>query len=291
MPVLELERVAEEEVAVGEEEEVSTRQEATIPAPADQSATSVLQRERRRSSVTKPPKKGRGNNKQKQKQKQKQRADEALLEVATQAAPIAAPPLSRPPPMTTALARPLPLLICSVGNPGAQYANTLHSAGHTVVNKLAAHLGGYTQFSKDKSMGNGLVSRGSGDWTLWQSTSYMNESGKGVRAAWMNFSKMAEEGRLVIVHDELEKPLGAVSLRTAQGLSAKGHNGIKSILAHLGNTPFARIGIGIGRPTSRQSDDVARYVLRKMDANEKMAVEGCVEEVVKKLRLLEMGKG
>ncbi|KAF7189978.1 Peptidyl-tRNA hydrolase [Pseudocercospora fuligena] len=287
MPVLELEKV-DEDVAVREEESDAIRQEATIPAPADQSATSVLQRERRRSSVTKPPKKGRGKNKQKQ--KNKQRADEQLLDLATQAEPTAAPPLSRPPPMT-ALARPLPLLICSVGNPGSQYANTLHSAGHTVLNKLAAHLGGYTQFSKDKSMGNGLVSRGSGDWTLWQSTAYMNESGKGVRAAWMNWSKTAEEGRLVIVHDELEKPLGAVSLRTAQGLSAKGHNGIKSILAHLGNTPFARIGIGIGRPTSRQSDDVARYVLRKMDANEKTAVEGCVEEVVKKLKLLEMGKG
>ena len=289
MPVLELEKV-DEEVAVGEEAE-STRQEATIPAPADQSATSVLQRERRRSSVTKPPKKGRGKNKQKQ--KNKQRADEALLEVATQAETAAPPTISRPPPMTSTLTRPLPLLTCSVGNPGAQYANTLHSAGHTVLNKLAAHLGGYTQFSKDKSMGNGLVSRGSGDWTLWQSTAYMNESGKGVRAAYTTWNKTLadSEGRLVIVHDELEKPLGAVSLRTAQGLSAKGHNGIKSILAQLGNTPFARIGIGIGRPMSRQSDDVARYVLRKMDANEKTAVEGCVEEVVKKLRLLEMGKG
>ncbi|EME81907.1 uncharacterized protein MYCFIDRAFT_7621, partial [Pseudocercospora fijiensis CIRAD86] len=169
------------------------------------------------------------------------------------------------------------LLICSVGNPGAQYANTLHSAGHTVVNQLAAHLGGYPQFSKDKSLGNGLVSKGPEDWTLWQSTSYMNESGKGVRAAWMNWTKSLSladgEGRLVIVHDELEKPLGAVSLRTQQGLSAKGHNGIKSVLAHLGKLPFARIGVGIGRPTSRQSDDVARFVLRKMDPREKEAVE------------------
>merc|ERR1711939_974992 len=61
------------------------------------------------------------------------------------------------PPMTTT-ARTLPLLVCSIGNPGTTYANTLHSAGHTVVNSLAAHLG-YAQFRKEREFGNGLISR------------------------------------------------------------------------------------------------------------------------------------
>ena len=96
-------------------------------------------------------------------------------------------------------------------------------------------------------------------------------------------------GKLVVIYDELEKPLGSVTLKTNQGASAKGHNGLKSILASIGNVPFARIGVGIGRPASRESEDVARYVLRKMTAVEKERVEGAVDEVVRKLEQLETG--
>ncbi|KAK1092188.1 hypothetical protein LTR48_004803, partial [Friedmanniomyces endolithicus] len=86
-------------------------------------------------------------------------------------------------PIRMSTARTLPLLICSVGNPGSTYANTLHSAGHTVVNRLVEHLG-YSALRKERELGNGLVARpaikgAAGDWTLWQSTSYMNDSGKG----------------------------------------------------------------------------------------------------------------
>lgn len=197
-------------------------------------------------------------------------------------------------PMTAA--RTLPLLVCSIGNPGSTYANTLHSAGHTVANKLASHLG-YAQFRKERELGNGLVSRSAitgstGDWTLWQSTSYMNESGKVVRAAYTAWSKtipVGEEGRLVVVYDELEKPLGAVTVRTAQGASAKGHNGLKSIMSVGRDMPFTRIGVGIGRPVSRESDEVARYVLKKMTPAEREKIDGCVEEVVQKLKQLEKG--
>ncbi|KAK5733936.1 hypothetical protein LTR17_009343 [Elasticomyces elasticus] len=197
-------------------------------------------------------------------------------------------------PMTAA--RTIPLLICSVGNPGSSYANTLHSAGHTVVNRLAEHLG-YSGLRKDRELGNGLVARppssgGAGDWTLWQSTSYMNESGKGVKAAFTSWAKhmpAGEEGRLVVVHDELEKPLGAVTLKLTQGASAKGHNGLKSIMSVIRDTPFVRIGIGIGRPESRSPDDVARFVLKKMTPAEKAKIEGGIEDVIAKLRQLEKG--
>ncbi|KXL42459.1 hypothetical protein M433DRAFT_59385 [Acidomyces richmondensis BFW] len=191
------------------------------------------------------------------------------------------------------MARTLPLLVCSIGNPGTAYANTLHSAGHTILNKVIAHLG-YEKFHKDRYLGNGLVSKpltvcSGRDWTFWQSTSYMNLSGKSVQAAYTAWSKqlpLGEEGRLVIVHDELEKPLGAVTLRTTRA-SAKGHNGIKSIMATMGGTPFARISIGIGRPMSRESDEVSRYVLKKMTEAEKSTIDGCVEEVVEKLKQIE----
>ena len=119
----------------------------------------------------------------------------------------------------------------------------------------------------------------------------MNLSGKGIRAAWNTWSKDFPEGqaRLVVVHDELDKALGVVSVRTAQGLSARGHNGLKSLLATMGKVPFTRIGIGIGRPESRDSNDVANYVLRKMTSEERAKVEGCADEVIAQLERLAKG--
>jgi PTH1 family peptidyl-tRNA hydrolase len=195
---------------------------------------------------------------------------------------------------TMAAARAVPLLICSVGNPGSTYANTLHSAGHTVLKKLSERLE-FQPYQKSRPHGSGLVSKplapSDTDWTLWQSTSLMNVSGKGVKAAHHTWAqdKPAGEGRLVIVHDEMEKPLGAVNLNVRQGASAKGHNGLKSIMASIGNVPFVRIGIGIGRPVSRESKDVANYVMRKMTPGERAKIEGSVEEVIAKLKELESG--
>lgn len=243
-----------------------------------QQTTSHLSR--RRSSVTKPPTKS--NKRKKQKQvAQKLAAAAADLEIPRSMSPI----------------RPLPLLICSIGNPGSAYANTLHSAGHTVLNSLAKELG-FPGFRKEKSWGNGLLSvspgagGGGGGWTLWQSTSYMNESGKGVAAAYNAWTRSLrgsgeEEGKLVIVHDELEKALGVVSLKESG--SAKGHNGLKSIQQSMAGKPYWRLGVGIGRPVSRTSDDVARYVLKKMSSEERVRIDGCVEDVVAKLKGLEMG--
>ena len=270
-----------------EHEDVVVVEEAAVPLGDDKDSgpltnSDATLRARRRSSVTKPPTKSK---KGKQKSKQTLEAIAAAVQSDSLPRSMVAP----------AVTRSVPLLVCSIGNPGAQYANTLHSAGHTALNRLAAHLG-YTQFSKERTWGNGLVTRpaisgGSGDWTLWQSTAYMNESGKGVRAAYQTWSKSLPdgEGKLVVVHDELEKPLGAINIKTQQGLSARGHNGLKSIMSVIGNTPFVRIGVGIGRPVSRQSDDVARYVLKKMDQNEKAAIDGSVEQLVAQLRKIERG--
>jgi PTH1 family peptidyl-tRNA hydrolase len=206
-------------------------------------------------------------------------------------------PTTRPAPLpipdSMSTSRSIPLLICSVGNP-APYLTTLHSAGHLVLNRLAESLG-YPPFRKDRSFGNGLVSTSAHpserNWILWQSTSLMNVSGSGVRAAFSTWSKSLPDGqgKLVIVHDELEKPLGAVSLNVRQGASAKGHNGLKSILSSLGGNEFVRIGVGIGRPESRESRDVAAYVLKKMTSAERVKIEGSVDEVVAKLMQLERG--
>ncbi|CAD0099127.1 unnamed protein product [Aureobasidium mustum] len=180
----------------------------------------------------------------------------------------------------------LPLLICSLGNPGAAYANTLHSAGHNVVAALAILLQA-GQFTKDRSYGNGTLTRSYNPempWTLWQSPAFMNESGKGVNAAYRTWARENNmQGRLVVVHDELEKPLGSVTIRDKEGLSARGHNGLKSCLATLNGVKFVRVGVGIGRPVSREPNDVARYVLKKMTPAERQKIEGAAEDVLTKL--------
>lgn len=185
------------------------------------------------------------------------------------------------------VARAVPLLICSIGNPGSTYANTLHSAGHYIVQRLAEQLDA-PQFTKEKQYGKGLMASVIGpqgaQWTLWQSTSYMNESGPGVKAAYRQWARDVEDGKLVVVYDELERDLGSVSLRSKPNLSARGHNGLKSIKAVIDDIPFSRIGVGIGRPASRESDDVARYVLRKMTPGEKLRMDQSIDSVIKTLK-------
>ena len=118
----------------------------------------------------------------------------------------------------------------------------------------------------------------------------MNVSGPGVASAWRQFQKESrgEDTRLVVVHDELEIALGQVKVRPGTA-SAKGHNGLKSIGESLGGKDYRRIGVGIGRPESRDKRDVADYVLRKMSMAERGRIEGAAAKVEVELRRLSQG--
>ncbi|KAL8734902.1 MAG: hypothetical protein Q9166_001254 [cf. Caloplaca sp. 2 TL-2023] len=184
-----------------------------------------------------------------------------------------------------------PIFVASIGNPSPTYTNTLHSAGHTVLNHLRIWLL-TPPFTKSRPHASGLLSA-SPDYTLWQSPSLMNVSGKPVSTAWRTFlsSLTSPEDkravRLVVVHDELELPIGKIKVREGKGMSAKGHNGLKSVLTALPGMEFTRIGVGIGRCVSRESRDVAAYVMRKMTPEEVEIMEdvaGQVSEVVRELR-------
>lgn len=118
----------------------------------------------------------------------------------------------------------------------------------------------------------------------------MNISGTGVNAAWTTFlresaSSAAAECKLVVIHDEMELAPGKINVKPGSN-SPKGHNGLKSIRDSLRGQPYTRIGIGIGRPESRDPRVVAGYVLRKMSAEEKRKIEGCVGKVVEELARL-----
>lgn len=117
----------------------------------------------------------------------------------------------------------------------------------------------------------------------------MNISGPGVAAAWKRFKTEAGTAGtgLVIVHDELELEMGQVKVRDGQA-SAKGHNGLKDIqrVVQGQGVKWWRIGVGIGRPESRERGDVSAYVLRKVQGTERRKLEGCVGVVEKELRRL-----
>lgn len=121
----------------------------------------------------------------------------------------------------------------------------------------------------------------------------MNVSGKGVKKAWTEFERQiraeGREPRLVVLHDELESALGKVSVKDG-GASARGHNGLKSIQASLGDVKWWRVGVGIGRPESREPDVVVRYVLKKMNGVELRAMEKASLGVVEALRMIGEGR-
>ena len=142
------------------------------------------------------------------------------------------------------------------------YAGHRHNAGHMVTALLAERAG--VRFKAHRSGNDVAEGRLAGvPVTLARPRSYMNLSGKPV-AALTAFYKVPPE-RLVVVHDELDLPFGAVRLKLGGG--DNGHNGLRSITQALGTRDYYRVRFGIGRPPGRM--DPAVYVLRDFTAAER----------------------
>jgi PTH1 family peptidyl-tRNA hydrolase len=148
-----------------------------------------------------------------------------------------------------------PYLVVGLGNPGPTYAGNRHNVGFGVLDLLGGRAGG--RFKAHKGRADVLAGRLGGVRTvLAKPRSYMNESG-GPVAGLTGFYKIPP-GRLVVVHDELDLPYGALRLKLGGG--DNGHNGLRSITRSLGTRDYLRVRFGIGRPPGRQ--DPADYVLR-----------------------------
>lgn len=189
------------------------------------------------------------------------------------------------------------LVVCSVGNPGSQYANTRHSMGHIIANYLQSELN-FNSWSKNSNNMRqcSIATSSSSDIPvlLYKSETYMNVSGPPIARNWqlIKRAKLAEgyEPQLVILHDELSIPLGEVKVRLRNS-SPRGHNGLKSIKGVLGSSQFLSIAIGIDRPESRDQNQISNYVLAKISAGERLVVENvAVPKVIDFLQQMLDGK-
>lgn len=136
-------------------------------------------------------------------------------------------------------------VIVGLGNPGPKYGLTKHNVGFMLVNALAEKLGISERDWHDKFEALVAETRiGTEKVLLVKPMTYMNDSGRAVGPI-LSWYKLGPED-LTVIHDDMDIPAGTVRIRK-QG-SAGGHNGIKSILAHVGDEHFTRVRIGIGRP-------------------------------------------
>ena len=141
-------------------------------------------------------------------------------------------------------------IVVGLGNPGREYESTRHNAGAMALDELATRYS--ASFKRHKSGCLVAESRiGGSRVALARPTSYMNESGRPVRAlmAWYK----VRPDRLIVLHDEMDVPFGEIRIK--QGGGTAGHNGLNSIVDHLGTKDFCRVRIGVGRPRGRDAVD------------------------------------
>ncbi len=153
---------------------------------------------------------------------------------------------------------PADLLVVGLGNPGAEYAHTRHNVGFDVVELLAERHGGRLRKGKERALVD-EVRIGGRRVALAEPQTYMNLSGESVAPLVRRFG-IDDLHHLVVVHDELDLPAGRLRVKVGGGLA--GHNGLRSIRAHLHDDDFVRVRIGVGKPPSREHG--ADHVLRRV---------------------------
>lgn len=158
-------------------------------------------------------------------------------------------------------------LIVGLGNPGKDYAETRHNVGFMVLDRLARHFGGEWKNEKARK---GELAAGSGVLLVKPQT-YMNNSGECVGALMRYFKFQPEQ--VLVIYDDIAFPVGTLRLRA--GGSAGGHNGMKSLIAHLGTEKFPRIRIGIGVPGQK---DMVGHVLGKFAPSERPLLEETLDK-------------
>jgi PTH1 family peptidyl-tRNA hydrolase len=170
-------------------------------------------------------------------------------------------------------------LLVGLGNPGAEYHKTRHNIGFMVLEEIARK--NNCAFRDSTKLYGRTCDTGSGisKTRLLMPNTYMNESGKSVRSAkdWFNF----ENHQLIVLVDDMDLPLGKIRLRSKG--SAGGHNGLKSIIKHLGTNEFKRLKIGIGAPSDIPKErkyKTVSHVLGKFSKEEFVKLNFIIQEII-----------
>lgn len=169
------------------------------------------------------------------------------------------------------------ILLVGLGNPGTEYKNNRHNIGFMVIDKLVSDLKA-VNITKSSFKGELYKTQ---NFLLLKPLTYMNLSGESVQAV-ASYYKIED---VVVFHDELDISLG--SIRIKNGGSSGGHNGLKSIDAHIG-VNYDRVRLGIGRPEHKS--DVTKHVLSNFSKEEIPCVVKVIEracEIAKETPLLE----
>ncbi|MFA5565432.1 MAG: aminoacyl-tRNA hydrolase [Acidimicrobiia bacterium] len=175
---------------------------------------------------------------------------------------------------------PIDLLVVGLGNPGSQFVGTRHNVGAEVAQVFAERHGGRLKLGRELALVDELRI-GSKRVAVACPQTYMNKSGDSVGRLVRRYGVSQAEA-LVVVHDELDLPVGQFKLKLGGGLA--GNNGLRSIKEHLKTDQFARIRIGIGRPPSAQSG--ADYVLRAPSKAEREELNIVVEEAADAIEMM-----
>ncbi len=170
-------------------------------------------------------------------------------------------------------------LLVGLGNPGIEYDKTRHNVGFMVLEEIARK--NNCSFRESKKLFGRTCEYGTGieKTRLLMPSTFMNESGKSVRSAkdWFNF----ENHQLIILVDDMDLPLGKIRVRSKG--SSGGHNGLKSIINHLGTADFKRLKIGIGPPSEKQKERKTKtisHVLGRFSKEEFIVVNFIIEEII-----------
>lgn len=162
-------------------------------------------------------------------------------------------------------------IIAGLGNPTKEYEKTRHNAGFDTIDILADKLGiSLTEKKHRAYCGKGII--GGERVLLLKPQTFMNNSGESLRDA-ADFYKIEPE-QILILYDDISLEPGQLRIRKKG--SAGGHNGIKSIIAHLGSQDFPRIKIGVGAKPERM--DLADYVLSRFSPAEREKMEEAYKE-------------
>ncbi len=165
---------------------------------------------------------------------------------------------------------PSDLLVVGLGNPGKEYERSRHNVGAEVVARLAETHGAALRPGKERAL-VAEVTLTARRVALAFPITFMNLSGESVIRLVKRYG-IEEPTRLVVVHDELDLPVGAVKLKVGGGLA--GHNGLRSITQHLKTQDYVRIRIGVGKPPSKEAG--AAHVLHRVPKAERTLLDEAV---------------